>query len=129
SRAVRADKADAVATLNADREIAHDWIGAKTLADPLRLHDEPAGQFLLADGDFHGALRAAIVAEALAQVGELAHAAHVAQAPRSALHRLKAVRALPSRSSQAAPTDSARGADRRRVRAPPPQSRARWRGR
>ena len=65
--AVRSDQPDAVAALDADREVAHDRRVAEALRDALRLGHQLAGQLRLAHRDLHVALRAAVLAEILAQ--------------------------------------------------------------
>ncbi len=79
--AVRPDDADAVAALDADREIADDRAVAIALADPFGLDDQRAGRRRRTGGDGGIAGAGAIGAALFPQRLQLSDPAHVAFAP------------------------------------------------
>ena len=80
--AVRPDDADAVAALDAGREIADDRTAIKALADVFSLDDQCARRRRLARDDLGIAGGGAIIAPTLAQPLQQPDAAHIAFAPR-----------------------------------------------
>src|SRR5258708_1528783 len=78
--AVRPDDADAVATLDADREAVHDLARPVSPADVLRFDDELAGLFRFRSPKVGISGRAAMVAPLLAQRMEIAEPLDVALA-------------------------------------------------